>query len=336
MKKSFGILANGQEAFLYTISCGKLSAEISDYGAALVRLYIPDAQGNLADVVQGYDDPNLYSRTFFGSTVGRNANRLKNATFCIGGKTYTTTPNEGKHNLHSGPDYFKERMWNVEEVTGSSIKLSLYSPDGDQGFPGNSTIYVTYLLEAEGTLRIVYDAVCDKDTIFNMTNHSFFNLAGHDRPELAMDQILTMPARFFNPDDAESIPTGELRPVEGTPMDFRTPKPIGRDINEAYEPLILQKGYDHNFEVYTNPCAILTDPHSGRTMEVHTDCPGIQFYSGNYTDEPFGKNGVSYGYRSAICLETQYYPDATNHPEWPQPVTKAGEPYHSETRYVFR
>ena len=284
MKKSFGILANGQEASLYTISCGKLTAEISDYGAILVRLYVPDAQGNLADVVQGYDDPNLYSRTFFGATVGRNANRLKNASFSING------------------------------------------PDGDQGFPGNTTIYVTYSLEAEGTLRIVYDAVCDKDTIFNMTNHSFFNLAGHDHPELAMEQILTMPARFFNPDDAESIPTGELRPVEGTPMDFRTPKPIGRDINEAYDPLILQKGYDHNFEVYTNPCAILTDPHSGRTMEVHTDCPGIQFYSGNYTDEPLGKDDVSYGYRSAICLETQYYPD----------VTKAGEPYHSETRYVFR
>lgn len=338
MKELFGFLPNGQEASLYTISCGKLTAKISDYGATLVRLYVPDSQGNVADVVLGFDDPNQYtaSGTFFGATVGRNANRLKNAAFTLQGKVYSLTPNNGNHNLHSGPDYYKDRLWTVEEVTESSIKLSLRSPDKDQGFPGNAVIHVTYSLDSDGSLQITYDGICDQDTIFNMTNHSYFNLAGHDKPEQAMQQELTMPARFYNPDDAESIPTGDLCPVDNTPMDFRTAKPIGRDINTDYFALELQGGYDHNFEVYCNPCAVLQDPTSGRTMEVYTDCPGVQFYSGNYTDEPNGKDGVSYGFRSGICLETQYYPDATNHPTWPQPITPAGKPYHSVTTYRFR
>ena len=167
-----------------------------------------------------------------------------------------------------------------------------------------------------------------------MTNHSYFNLAGHDQLEAAMEQLLTLPGRFFNPDDAESIPTGELRSVAGTPMDFRTPKPIGRDINEDYDALNLQGGYDHNWEVFCNPCAILQDVPSGRTMSVYTDCPGVQFYAGNYLYEK-GKGGIRYGKRHGIALETQFYPDSLHHPEWPQPITKAGEKYHSETVYRF-
>ena len=244
------------------------------------------------------------------------------------------TPNEGGNNLHSGPDCYHTRMWQVVSCTESAITLRLHSPNGDQGFPGNATIRVTYELETDGALRIAYDAVCDEDTVFNLTNHSYFNLAGHDKTDKAMEQVLMMPARFFNPDDAENIPTGEKRSVEGTPMDFRCPKPIGRDINEDYEPLILQAGYDHNFEVFCNPCAILTDPESGRTMSVYTDCPGIQFYAGNFVDED-GKGGVHYCKRSGIALETQYYPDSVNHPEWKQPFTPANERYHSETRYKF-
>lgn len=338
MKKLFGLLSNGQEASLYTISCGKITAQISDYGATLVRLYVPDSQGNVADVVLGFDDPNQYtaSGAFFGATIGRNSNRLKNAAFTIQGNVYSMIPNDSKNNLHSGPDYYKDRLWNVEEVTDCSIKLSLRSPDADQGFPGNAVIHVTYSLDHDGSLQITYDGICDQDTIFNMTNHSYFNLAGHDKPELAMQQELTMPARFYNAADAESIPTGILCPVDNTPMDFRAAKPIGRDIGADYFALELQGGYDHNFEVYCNPCAVLRDPASGRTMEVYTDCPGVQFYSGNYTNEPTGKDGVSYGCRSGICLETQYYPDATNHPTWAQPITPAGTPYHSITTYKFR
>jgi len=338
MKKFFGELTNGGQAWLYTISCGSMTAQITDFGASLVKLFVPDREGKLADVVLGFDDPNEYaaSGTYFGATVGRNANRIGGAAFTLNGKTYHMAPNDnGKNNLHSGPDSYKDRLWQVKDHSENSIRFYLFSPDGDQGYPGKADVYVTYTLEPGGVLRIAYDAVSDKDTVFNLTNHTYFNLAGHDKPELAMDQILSMPARFFNPDDAESIPTGELRSVADTPMDFRAPKPIGRDLGMSYDALELQGGYDHNFEVFTNPCAILSDPVSGRTMAVSTDCKGIQFYSGNFLEGETGKDGVSYCYRGGIALETQFYPDSVNHPEWPQPFVKAGTPYHSETVYKF-
>ena len=336
-KKSFGTLSSGEQTSLYTISSGKVSAEISDYGATLVRLWAPDKDGNLADVILGYEDAKGYEEgtTFQGAIVGRNANRIAGSTFNIGGITHTLTPNEGQNNLHSGPDFFSKRMWTVEEVTDTSIRLYLYSPNGDQGYPGNARIRVTYTVEDNG-LTITYDAICDMDTVFNLTNHSYFNMAGHDHPAKAMEQELIMPARVYTVADDKSIPTGEMRSVEGTPMDFRIPKAIGRDIDMNYESLNLQGGYDHNFEVFCDPCAILTDTASGRSMAVSTDCPGIQFYAGNYIVEEKGKGGAVYTKRSAVCLETQYYPDAVNHPEWAQPITKAGEKFHSVTRYAFK
>lgn len=335
MREFFGTLPSGEDAGLYTISCGRLSAAVSDYGATLVRLLVPDRNGVLADVVLGYDDCNGYreGNACLGATVGRNANRLKKACFVLNGRTYALSPNENGNNLHSGPEFFSKRMWKVLTHTENAVVLELDSPNGDQGFPGNAKIRVSYTMEP-GALRVAYDAVCDKDTVFNMTNHSYFNLAGHERTGAAMEQILTLPGRFFNPDDPQNIPTGELRKVEGTPMDFRTPKAIGRDIGLDYEPLVLQGGYDHNWEVFCNPCAILSDPGSGRTMAVSTDCPGIQFYAGNYLDEQ-GKGGVYYGKRSGVALETQFYPDALHHPDWPQPITRAGEKYHSETVFRF-
>lgn len=335
MKTFFGKTPLGEDAFLYTICCGQLRAVLSDFGATVVKLFVPDTAGNLADVVLGFDSPAEYaaSDTYFGATVGRNANRIRNAAFILNNKTHCLCANEGTNNLHSGPDGFERRLWKVADHQPHRITFSLHSPHCDQGFPGNADISVTYMLEQD-SLRIVYHAISDRDTVFNLTNHSYFNLAGHDHPEKAMEQILSMPARFFTPADAESIPTGECRPVEGTPMDFRIPKAIGRDIEENYEPLLLQKGYDHNFEVFCNPCAYLSDPVSGRRMAVITDCPGIQFYSGNYTEE-IGKGGVHYPQRSGICLETQFFPDSANHPEWKQPFVKAGEKYHSETKYCF-
>jgi len=335
-KKPFGVLPTGEQAYVYTIRCGGLEAAVTDYGANLVSLLVPDKDGNLADVVLGFDDAPAYASctTYLGATVGRNANRIGKAQFALNGKTYTLEGNDNGNNLHSG-DCYCFRMWELAEHTESSVSLSLVSPSGDQGFPGKAQIKVTYTLEHPGTLRITYDGVCDADTVFNMTNHSYFNLAGHEKTDLAMDQILSMSARTYTVADAESIPTGEMRSVEGTPMDFRTPKPIGRDIDEDYEALNLQGGYDHNYEVFCNPCAILSDPVSGRTMSVETDCPGVQFYAGNFLGTDVGKNGVHYTKRSGICLETQYYPDAVNHPEWAQPVFKAGEHYHSETKYIF-
>jgi len=336
MKKSFGTLPGGRETYLYSITCGGITAEITDFGAALVSLYVPGKDGNAADVVLGYDDclGYLQDTCFLGSIVGRSANRIKGSRFTINGKQYTMIPNENDNNLHSGPEYYHLRMWTVAEYTENTIALELNSPDGDQGFPGNARIRVTYTLDTQGGLHITYDGICDKDTIFNLTNHSYFNLAGQDRPEKAMEQILSIPARVFTVADNESIPTGEVRSVVDTPMDFRKPKTIGRDIEADYESLHLQGGYDHNFEVFCNPCAQLADPESGRMMAVYTDLPGIQFYAGNFL-KGTGKGGAVCTKRSGIALETQFWPDSANHPEWAQPFVRAGERYHSETIYRF-
>ena len=337
MKASFGILPDGTQANLYTITGGGITATVTDFGAHLVSVLVPDRDGNVSDVVLGFDDANGY-RTgnggYLGATVGRNANRIKGASFMIDDVRIRLTPNEGENNLHSGPNGFHLRMWELVRQRENLVTLHLLSPQGDQGFPGKADIYVTYALEKGGQLKIIYDGVCDRDTVLNLTNHSYFNLAGQEKTDAAMDQELIIPGRFFNPDDAENIPTGELRSVEGTPMDFRIPKVIGRDINTPYEPLEFQGGYDHNWEVFCTPCAILRDPGSGREMAVSTDCPGIQFYAGNFLNET-GKGGIPYGFRQGVALETQFYPDSVHHPEWPQPFVKAGQHYHRETTYKY-
>ena len=338
MKKLFGTLKSGQAAYLYTISCKDISAEISDYGATVVKLFVPDKEGNVADVVLGFDDPDQYtlSGTFFGSVVGRNANRVGSAAFKIGEKEITLGANDGRNNLHSGPDFYKNRLWNVENHDKSSITLSLFSPDGDQGFPGNAEISVRYTITDCGELKIEYTAKADADTVFNFTNHSYFNLAGHDKPHLALEQELQISAEQFTPADAESIPTGELRSVAGSPLDFRSAKKIGRDIDADYDALNLQAGYDHNFVLCGSIAAVLSDSASGRTMKVITDCPGVQLYAGNYIADEVGKGGVIYPRRSGVCLETQFFPDSVNHPEWKSPVVKAGETYRSTTIYAFK
>lgn len=330
MIKSFGNLPSGQAATLHTISGGRIRAAITDLGATLVSLWVDGV-----DVVLGYDDASGYLSNdgFLGAVVGRNANRIQNSAFPLNGQIVTLTPNEGNNNLHSGPDCWNTRLWTVEQVTDSTIILSLLSPDGDQGFPGNAKVTVTYTIENDA-LTVSYDAISDQDTVFNLTNHAYFNLAGENHPEKAMQQLLSVNADTFNPDDAENIPTGENRPVEGTPFDFRSAKPLCRDIAADYEPLHLQGGYDHNFVITAYPCAVLSDPESGRTMTVSTDCPGVQIYTANFL-EATGKNGVFYCKRSGVCLETQFAPNSVNHPEWPQPFVKAGVPYHSETHFQF-
>lgn len=336
MRENFGLLPTGEQASLYTISCGPLTAQVTDLGATLVSLLVPDSTGNTADVVLGYDDAAGYcsGRAFLGATVGRNANRIKNGCFPLNGKLVQLTPFERTNNLHSGLNFFHRRLWKTELRSDNSITFRLDSPDGDQGFPGCAVIRVTYTLEYPSSLRITYDAVSDADTVFNLTNHSYFNLSGHDHPEKAMAQTLMLPSRFFTPCDRFTVPTGEIRSVADSPMDFRSPKPLSQDIDADYEPLKLQGGYDHNFEVFCAPCAILCDPDSGRTMAVSTNCPGVQLYTANGTKET-GKGGIHYGRRSGVCLETQFYPDAVNHPEWHQPFTKANTPYHSETLFRF-
>ncbi len=330
MEKNFGKLADGRQARLYTIEKGRVRAEITDFGAALVSLFVDGV-----DVCLGYDDVTGYEKQggYIGAVVGRNANRVGGSQFLLNGAEVLLPANEGRNCLHSGPDCWSFRLWNVTAHTVNSLTLTLHSPHGDQGFPGNADVSVTYTIENDG-LTIAYDAVSDRDTVFNLTNHAYFNLFGQDKPERAMDQELMIPADYFYPVNAENIPTGELRAVEGTPFDFRTFKPIGRDIGMDYEPLHLQGGYDHNFVNKGAVCAVLKNPENGLTMTVTTDCPGIQFYAGNFLDN-VGKGGTVYGKRTGVALETQFYPDAVNHPEWPQPTVRAGEKCHSVTRYSF-
>lgn len=334
--KPFGQLPDGKQAYLYYIRCGSLEAAVTDFGATLVSLWVPDKEGRLADVVLGFDNAADYaaSTAFLGATVGRNANRIAGGTFAINGKTYRLEQNNNGNNLHSGSASYAFRMWNVAEHTESSIRLTLESPDGDQGFPGNASIQVTYALEAPGTLRIIYEGICDTDTVFNMTNHSYFNLAGHAHPEQAMAQTLSVAADVFVQVDKNAIPTGQLQQVDHSPMDLRKGKVIGSDVDSEYSQLALMAGYDHCYVVSDSPCAVLSDPTSGRTMQVVTDCPGVQVYTANELGIA-GKAGILYPDRSAVCLETQYYPDAVHHPHWPQPIFKAGEKYLSETKYIF-
>lgn len=334
--KPFGLLPDGRQAHLYKIRFGSLDAEITDFGATLVSLTVPDPQGNCADVVLGYDSAADYaaSSAFLGATVGRNANRIADASFSLNGKTYTLEKNNNSNNLHSGSNSYAFRLWDVAEHTESSICLTLDSPDGDQGFPGNAHIQVTYSLEHPATLRITYEGICDTDTIFNMTNHSYFNLAGHDHPERAMAQTLSVAADTFVQVDGHAIPTGLLAQAEASPMDLRKSKVISNDVDTDYSQLTMMAGYDHCYVVSGSPCAVLSDLISGRTMQVITDCPGVQVYTANELGIT-GKTGIFYPDRSAVCLETQYYPDAVHHPHWPQPVVKAGEKYLSETKYIF-
>ena len=334
-RRPFGTMPDGTQVEEITLRSGGLTAGILTYGGAVRTLTVPGRSGAAVDVALGFDSLEDYRRQdkYLGALVGRVANRIGGARFSLGGREYPLAANNGENHIHGGLAGFDRQVWQVEEAGADRLVLSLFSPDGQEGYPGDLSVRVAYTLSPEG-LSIAYWARSSRDTLCNLTNHSYFNLAGHDRTDKAMEQLLTIPGRFFNPDDAENIPTGELRPVTGTPMDFRAPKPISRDIGADYEPLKLQGGYDHNWEVFCNPCATLSDPVSGRSMSVCTDCPGIQFYAGNFLNET-GKGGVHYGKRSGVALETQFYPDSLHHPDWPQPVTRAGETYRSETVYRF-
>lgn len=336
MKKPFGQLPDGSQVYLYTITDGRIRAAVTDLGATLVNLWVPDKAGSVADVVLGFSDAMGYhtrSNGDFG-TIGRNANRIRGAEFRIGDKLVKLAANDNGNSLHSKPDGWDQRLWTATSHTRESVTFSLNSPDGDQGFPGNARVQVTFRVAA-ATLSINYEAVSDAPTLFNMTNHTHFNLAGHHQPQLAQAQQLTIPGGIFTPADAMSIPTGEERSAAGTPMDFRTPKPIGQDIDADYEPLKLQRGYDHNYVAAQPVCAVLEDLRSGRKMTMSTTAPGIHFYCGNYTENLLGKEGIVYGMRSGVCLEPQFFPDAVHNPQWAQPIFKAGEPYRMETTFTF-
>ena len=341
-KRAFGFNKKGEVATLYTFeNSSGMVMEVTDFGATLYSLHIPTESGKL-DVVLGYDDPAGYegpSGTFFGATVGRNANRIGKASFAINGVQYQIDKNDnGKNNLHSGFDFQSFRVWNVKEIGHNTITFALHSPDGDQGYPGALDIAVTYTLTEDNTVKIDYLGVPQADTIVNYTNHSYFNLNGHASGAITKHMVW-VDADHYTPADAESIPTGEIVPVEGTPMDFRTKKEVGRDIDADFESLNFGKGYDHNWCLNNDgkfaKVAEMTGDVSGITMEVYTDLPGVQIYSGNFLVEEPGKGGVVYTHRNGICFETQYYPDALNHENFPSSVCKAGETYKTTTVYKF-
>lgn len=340
-RTAFGKTKDGKETQLYLLeNKNGVRAYITDYGAALVRLFVPDKDGNPCDVVLGYDEAAAYEKggESFGATVGRNANRIGGAQFVLNGTTYELEKNDNDNNLHSGTDYYNKRVWEVKDVTAEHITLVLHSPDKDQGYPGALDMSVTYTLDDDNALTIHYEAVPDQDTIINMTNHSYFNLNGHDSGTV-LNHTITLDADEFTPADCYSIPTGEIRSVEGTPMDFRGGRVIGADIDADYEPLRFGTGYDHNWVLKNggrfDKVAEVVSDESGIVMEVYTDLPGVQIYTANFLDQEPGKNGAAYIKRSAVCLETQYFPDAVHHENFVQPVCKKGEKYDTRTAYRF-
>ena len=346
-KNSFGKMPDGTEVYKYTLTNKNgVSASFITLGGVWVSMVVPDKDGIMADVVLGYDDLDSYRRNpaHFGAPIGRNANRIGGAVITIDGKDYKLEANNGPNNLHSGPDLYHDRVWDcaaLETEAGSRLDFYLESPDGDQGYPGNARITVSYTLTDEDSLVLDYHMVCDKDTVANFTNHSYFNLAGHDSGDV-MKQEVWLNASRYTPADEVSIPTGEILKVEGTPMDFRTPHEVGERIDEDFEALNFGKGYDHTYilnkkeENELSLCARCTSPKTGIVMECYTTQPGVQLYTGNWMTGNFvGKNGQRYPARAALCLETQHYPDSPNKPEYPSTVLRPGETFQSKTIYKF-
>jgi len=342
-KQSFGKTEDGQPVDLYILTNKNgMEAAITNYGGTVVSLKVPDRNGKFEDVVLGYDNLDGYAtgKAYIGATVGRYANRIAHAAFTLDGVTYTLAKNDGDNHLHGG---FNKRVWTAKDISGSTgqaLELTYLSKDGEEGFPGTLPVKVVYTLTDRNELRIDYTATTDKDTVLNLTNHAYFNLAGQGNGDILQQQIMIR-ADKFTPIDAVSIPTGELRSVKGTPFDFTNSTAIGARIDQDDQQLKLGRGYDHNW-VLNNamPGSLFLavqayDPRSGRVLEVLTTEPGIQLYTGNFLDGIHGKDGKVYNRRYAFCLETQHFPDSPNHPSFPTTELKPGQHFQSTTVYKF-
>ena len=340
-RAEWGKLAGGKTIEIYTLKSPSVEARITTFGARLVSVKTADRSGKMADVLLGYDTIEGYRvdrKTYFGAIVGRYGNRIAGGKFSLNGKSYQVPQNNNGNSLHGGTEGFDQKVWTAKQVA-NGVELSLVSPDGEMGFPGNFTAHVTYTLIANA-LHVDYSATSDKDTVFNLTNHAYFNLNGDGAGDILGQQIM-LNADHYTPVNAALIPTGNMATVAGTPMDFRTPHRIGERINDSFEQITLGGGYDHNW-ILNGPngvmktAAVVVDPANGRTLTVTTTQPGVQFYSGNFLDGSFkGKNGVSYAKRTGFCLETQHYPDSPNHPGFPTSEVKAGQTINSTTVFTF-
>lgn len=345
-KRSFGRTPEGIEAELYKLANGNgVAVEIATVGGAIVSLQVPDREGRMADVTLGYDKAKDYLRDgpYFGALIGRHANRIEGAAFELNGKVYPLAANNGSNHLHGGLQGFDKAVWQAEvlPLAGGSeaLQLSYRSVDGEEGYPGNLDVKVLYSLTEDNALVIDYEAVSDQDTVVNLTNHAYFNLAGHDSGDIEGHEV-RIDADRFTAINAECVPTGEIREVEGTPMDLRRLTPLGPRLASRDEQIVCGGGFDHNWVLKVSgqapeKAAEVYEPSTGRVMEMLTTKPGVQLYTGNFIDNVTGKGGVQYGKRSGLCLETQYFPNALKHRHFPSPIVRAGEVYRHTTAYRF-
>lgn len=331
-------------ALLYTLTNSNgIQAGITDYGATLVSLKTPDKNGNISEITLGFDSLEGYVgvHPYFGSTIGRYGNRIGGGEFSIDGQSYSLPTNNGPNHLHGGNKGFNRVMWEAREIKqsdGVGVELTYTSQDGEEGYPGTLEVTTTYLLTNDDELHMTYQARTDKATIVNLTNHTYFNLAGKGK---ILDHELTLNADHFTPVDETLIPTGEIRPVEGTPFDFRTAKAIGSEIDAEDEQMGFGRGYDHNYVLNKEGedmslAASVYEASSGRILEVYTEEPGVQFYTGNFLDGTVtGRANRTYEHRSGFCLETQHFPDSPNKADFPSTVLKPGEKYNTHTYWRF-
>lgn len=337
---------DGKQTDLYKLSnANGMEVYVTNFGAVIVTILAPDREGNMDDIVLGYNDVERYGMAGdpnFGAVVGRYGNRIDGGKFTLDGKTYELPINETNNNnqLHGGKKGFGELVWDVDAVSDNSIMLSLKSPDGDMGYPGNLEITVEYVLTDDNELEVAYRATTDAPTVINLTQHTYFNLLGEGKGSI-LDHELMMKADHFIPINERSIPTGEIVTVKGTPMDFTSPAKVGSRVNEDFEQLLVGNGYDHCWVINREKnglelCATVYCEETGRFMEVLTTEPGVQLYIGNFLDgSQVGKSGVAYERRTGLCLETQHYPDSPNQPNFPSTVLRPGEEYFTLTVFKF-
>ncbi|MGW5195892.1 aldose epimerase family protein [Streptomyces spiralis] len=346
VKELFGRLADGTKVHRWSLANGGTRLKVLSYGGIVQSLEIPDRHGRYVNVSLGYDNLEAYVKgtTFFGATIGRYGNRIAKGRFTLDGKTYQVSVNDGENSLHGGAQGFNTKVWDIEPFTsGSDVGLRMYytSADGEMGYPGTLRATVTYTLTRHGDWRIDYEATTDKPTVVNLTNHTYYNLAGEGSGTIYGHELWLAAGRY-TPTDSGLIPTGELARVAGTPFDFTRGKPIDRDIRVGHPQLVTAKGFDHNFVldkgVTAAPVHVVTlrDPESGRTLKISTDQPGVQFYSGNFLDGTLvGPSGHTYRQGDGLALETQHFPDSPNHADFPSTVLRPGQTYRSTTIHSF-
>ncbi len=337
----FGKLPDGKIARLYHLKNGNYSVDICDFGATLINFCGPDRDGKNTDILLGFDsvEPYLGNIGYMGAVIGRFGNRIEKGKFTLKGKEYTLAVNNGPNHLHGGLKGFSHKLWSARDIDNNTIEFSLVSPDGEEGYPGNLDVQITYSLEADGTLTLDYYAISDADTVINLTNHAYFNLDGADKGTTIFDHTLQLDASAFCDTDDDCLANGNILTVKNTPFDFREPKPLGDPITSDFGPVKVAGGIDHNFVLKNDgkfkKFGVLYSDKTGIELTCYSDQPGVQIYSGNFMKPNNGKYGVTYAKHGAVCIETQGFPNSTEHAHFPSPILKKGRIYRRKTAYKF-